>query len=84
VIPRSDDGRVLYRSDVPGSAVRFGWPTFSPDGRWILLPWPQADQWLFVPVDGGRIRAVADISAQLDPDRRGNAAFPRVAGWCCS
>ncbi len=23
-------------------------PVFSPDGEWILLPWPDADQWLFV------------------------------------
>jgi hypothetical protein len=75
--------RVLYRSGVPGSTVRFGDPVFSPDGQWLLLPWPQPDQWLFVPVKGGRVEAVADVSRVLDPDRRGEASFPRVAGWCC-
>jgi hypothetical protein len=83
VIPEAGPGRVLYESGVPGSTVRFGAPVFSPDGRWILLPWPQADQWLFVPVHGGRVEAVADVSRQLDPDRRGDASFPRVVGWCC-
>ena len=83
VRPQAGAGRVLYESGVPDTRVRFGAPVFSPDGRWILLPWPQPDQWLFVPVGGGRTEAVADVSRQLDPDRRGNASFPRVAGWCC-
>jgi hypothetical protein len=46
----------------------------SPDGRWLLVTWPEADQWLFVPVRGGRIRAVGNIAAQL------HGGFP-VAGW---
>jgi hypothetical protein len=46
----------------------------SPDGRWLLVTWPEADQWLFVPVRGGRVRAVGNIAAQLD------SAF-HVDGW---
>lgn len=73
---------ILYPG-TPASSGSFGTPSFSPDGRWILLPWPAADQWLFVSVDARRVVAVADISRQFDTDRRGSAPFPRVAGWCC-
>jgi hypothetical protein len=75
--------RVLYPPSPGKGGVGFGPPTFSPDGEWILLPWPEADQWLFVRVADRRVVPVADISRQLDPDRRGSATFPRIAGWCC-
>jgi hypothetical protein len=49
----------------------------SPDARWLLVTWPQADQWLFLRVAGkGRLRAVGDISEQL------GGSFA-VDGWCC-
>jgi hypothetical protein len=51
----------------------------APDGRWLLVGWPAADQWVFVRSDGRRIRAVSDVSAQF----RGRS-FPRVEGWCCA
>jgi dipeptidyl aminopeptidase/acylaminoacyl peptidase len=75
--------RVLYPTSPGKGGAAFGTPTFSPDGEWILLPWPEADQWLFIRIADRRVVPVADISRQLDPDRRGSAAFPRVAGWCC-
>ena len=31
---------------------RFGAPAWSPDGRWLLVPWPAADQWLFLRPEG--------------------------------
>ena len=47
------------------------------DGRWLLLTWPTADQWVFVRVTGGRrIVAVSGITRQL-------GARASVAGWCC-
>jgi hypothetical protein len=51
---------------------------WSPDGRWLLVTWPTADQWVFVRADGGkrRIRAVANVSSQFQ-----SATFPRVEGW---
>lgn len=65
---------------VPG---RLGELAFSPgDGR-LLVSWPQADQWLFLPVDRGRPRALGGISAAFAPGARSSAAFPRVEGWCC-
>jgi WD40-like Beta Propeller Repeat len=58
---------------------------YSPDGRWLLLTWRSADQWLFLnPAHPGRVVAVADVSAQFDPGATAPAAFPRLAGWCCS
>jgi hypothetical protein len=51
---------------------------WSPDGRWLLVGWPAADQWVFVRADGRRIRAVANVSEQFR-----SRSFPRVEGWCC-
>jgi hypothetical protein len=47
----------------------------SPDRRWLLVTWPGADQWLFVPVRRGRkLTAVANIAEQL-------AGASPVGGW---
>ncbi len=52
----------------------------SPDGRWLLVTWPTADQWVFVRVVGERkIVAVSGITRQF-----GGGAFPRISGWCCA
>ena len=75
--------RRLYSSGRQNPDARFGAPVFSPDGEWILLPWPEADQWLFVNTQDERVTAVADIARQFDADGKGKAAFPEVAGWCC-
>jgi hypothetical protein len=53
--------------------------TWSPDGRWLVVTWPTADQWVFVRVSGTRrIRGVSGITRQF-----GGGSFPRLAGWCC-
>lgn len=56
--------------------------SWSPDGRRLLVAWPGADQWLFLPVGRGRPRAVANISTAFSPGKRA-ASYPRVEGWCC-
>jgi dipeptidyl aminopeptidase/acylaminoacyl peptidase len=56
---------------------------WSPDGRRLLVAWPGADQWLFLPVGRGKPRAVANISRAFSPGER-PASFPRVEGWCCA
>lgn len=62
-------------------AGRFTGVQWSPDGRWILLGWSSADQWLFVRSAGvQRIRAVSDVSNQF----HSRAGFPGLAGWCRS
>lgn len=53
---------------------------WSPDGRWLLVGWPAADQWVFVRAAGAsRIVAVSNVSEQFR-----SQAFPRVEGWCCA
>lgn len=59
--------------------------TWSPDGSRVLLAWPAADQWLFIPVRGeAPLRAVGNISSAFSPGHRGQAPFPRIEGWCCA
>ena len=60
----------------PGALEQLAW---SPDGRWLLVGWPSADQWVFVRADGNRIRAVSNVAEQFR-----SGSFPRVEGWCCS
>lgn len=52
---------------------------WSPGGRWLLVTWPTADQWVFVEAEGKRrIRGVGNVSEQF----RSRSA-PRIQGWCC-
>jgi WD domain, G-beta repeat len=69
-----------------GSAARrvfsgrgsFSGLAWSPDGRWLLVGWPDADQWLFFRAAGVHaIRGVSDIARQF-------GGFPAVEGWCCA
>jgi hypothetical protein len=64
---------------VPG---RLSELAFSPDGRRLLIAWPEADQWLFLPTDRGKGRAVGEVAAAFAPGG-GTTAFPKVEGWCC-
>lgn len=66
---------------VSGRLTELAW---SPDGRRLLLAWPAADQWLFVPVAAGpNLRAIGDVSGVFTPGRGGQAPFPQIEGWCC-
>jgi hypothetical protein len=62
---------------------RFSGLAFSPNGRWLLVAWRDADQWLFIPRGGGKVKAVGHISQQFTPGESAPAAFPRLDGWCC-
>jgi hypothetical protein len=64
---------------VPYSLGEAAW---SPDGRRLLVAWPGANQWLFLPVGRGRPRAVANISRAFSPGES-DGSFPRIEGWCC-
>jgi hypothetical protein len=79
-----DARRGLRERLLPAGPGRFGAPAWSPDGRWLLLPWPDADQWLFLrPTGGRRVLAVANIARQFTPDGGERGAFPRSVTWCC-
>jgi hypothetical protein len=66
------NGRLLFR----GTGV-FRQVAWSPNGRWLLITWPTANQWVFLRTSPRKIVASARISAQF-------GGFPRVAGWCCT
>ena len=52
----------------------------SPNGRWKVVGWADADQLVFTRLGRPRqIRAVSDVSAQFR-----SRSFPTIAGWCCS
>jgi hypothetical protein len=65
------DGRTIFR----GTGV-FRQLAFSPDGRWLLIAWPTANQWVFVHRHPRKIVGAARISGQF-------GGFPRIEGWCC-
>ncbi len=74
---RSDSRRVL-------SGVGLGQVAFSPNGRWLLITWPAADQWVFVRVVGTpRLAAVSRIAQHFSLKGR-SLQFPRLDGWCCA
>ena len=76
---RPGRSRLLFRGQ-----GAFGRVAFSPDGRRLLVPWPEADQWLFVsPARGGHVGAVANIGRQFARGRR-NGPFPDAVEWCCA
>jgi hypothetical protein len=53
---------------------------WSPDGRWLLVSWPAADQWVFRRMSWStRIAAESHIAQQF-----GRHGFPRLEGWCCT
>ena len=58
--------------------------SWSPDGRWLLVSWPAADQWVFLRVAGApHVTAVSRIAQQFsDPGSR--PGFPALDGWCCT
>ncbi len=57
---------------------------FSPDGQWLLVSWPAADQWIFIHATGPpRLIAVSRIAQQFTP-AGSRPAFPEVDGWCCT
>jgi len=77
VTRRGGGGEVLF-----SARGRLVGPTWSPDGRWLLVGWPAADQWLFIDVDHPRdVRPFGHISEQFDPGGDGDGAFPRVDDW---
>jgi hypothetical protein len=54
---------------------------WSPDGRWLLLAWPDADQWLFVGTGPRhKVLPVARVAEQFSQ----SGVFPSLGDWCCA
>ena len=66
-----------------GAHGRLTGPTWSPDGRWLLVGWPAADQWLFIDADRPRRVVAFDRISEQFESGLGKAphGFPRVSGW---
>lgn len=78
----------LVDVDHPGTAKLlfagpgvFGNLAWAPDGRWLLVDWPTADQWVFL--HDGRVRAVANVEQQFPREDKAGPVFELDDGWCC-
>jgi hypothetical protein len=67
-------GRPL--TNVTGVLREFEW---APNGRWAIITWETADQWILARAGGRHFRGVANVSEQFR-----SRSFPRVEGWCCT
>jgi hypothetical protein len=77
VIREGRTSRTLFEAE--GGLEDVVW---SPDGRWLLVSWPSADQWVFLRTPTGRgLSAVRNIGREFDPGGTGLRAFPHVSGW---
>ena len=76
-IDRPGRGQLLFAG--PGS---FGSIAWSPDGDWLLVGWPTADQWLFL--HGSRVRAVANIKEQFPRSDQQGPSLQFDSRWCCA
>jgi WD40-like Beta Propeller Repeat len=68
------DGSAARRILAQGAFTDVAW---SPDGKWVLAAWKEADQWVF-----RRVARVAKIEA-VDNVAEQFGGFPSFAGWCC-
>lgn len=62
--------RLLFAG--PGA---FGDIAWSPNGKWLLVDWPGANQWVFL--HGNRVRAVANVEQQF------GQMLQLTNSWCC-
>ncbi|HWF34016.1 MAG TPA: hypothetical protein VG295_01555 [Solirubrobacteraceae bacterium] len=68
------------------SGAGLGQVAWSPNGRWLLLTLPAADQWIFVRITvgrGQRLLAVSRVAEEFAPGRPPRG-YPGVDGWCCT
>ncbi|MEA2136555.1 MAG: hypothetical protein QOC68_4464 [Solirubrobacteraceae bacterium] len=68
--------RVLFRAEGRFTRLRF-----SPSGHWLLVAWPEADQWVFLQPGGSGAARV--LTAPRVTRRMGSRGFPQLSGWCC-
>jgi hypothetical protein len=73
--PRYQRRRVVF-----AGANGFGGLAWSPDGRWLLIDFRTADQWVFIRFPTVRRIAVRNIGNTFDS---GPEHYASLAGWCC-
>jgi hypothetical protein len=83
LLPAARRGGALAQSIFRGVGA-FGQLAWSPNGRWLLVPWPSADQLVFVRLGRPpRVVTESEITRYFSPDAPGGV-FPTISGWCCS
>ena len=76
-VDRPGGARLVFAG--PGDFGELAW---SPNGAWLLVTWPAANQWVFL--HGTRAHAVANIRQQFPRDD-GLGPMLQLAGrWCCA
>jgi hypothetical protein len=78
LVSGSQSNAELWRGETlfSGTGV-FDGIAWSPDGRWLLVAWSTADQWVFVRARGARrIEATSGVSEQFR-----SQTPPRIEGW---
>jgi hypothetical protein len=70
-------GTLLFAG--PGT---FGDVAWAPNGRWLLLDWPSANQWLFV--NGARVHAVGNIAEEFPRADDVRPQLELAGRWCCT
>lgn len=68
------------RRVVFSGAGLFAGLNWSPDGRWLLVDWRSADQWVFIRSAAVRRIAVRNIGNTFDS---GPEHYANLGGWCC-
>jgi hypothetical protein len=76
-VDRPGHARTVFAG--PGTFGDFAW---SPDGRWLLLEWPTADQWLFL--HGSKVHAVGNIREQFPRSDHLAPELQLDQRWCCT
>jgi hypothetical protein len=79
-VGRAREPRTLFTGE-----GRFDGLAWSPNGRWLLVGWPDADQLVFLRMpDVGRVLTVSAVTREFDPGGSGEGRFPRIVSWCCA
>jgi hypothetical protein len=60
----------------------FGDVAWSPDGSWLLVSWPAANQWVFL--HGAHAHAVANIAEQFPRHDHLGPMLQLAGRWCCT
>jgi hypothetical protein len=76
-VDRPGHARLLFAG--PGT---FGDVEWSPTGAWLLVNWPDANQWVFI--KGKHVRAVANIRQQFAREDGLGPMLELSGRWCCS
>ena len=79
----ADPGEARFLYSAPGD---FGSLAVSPNGKWLLVGWVNADQWLFLRLTAAKVQAVVEHLPAVRRRDRGQAdreRFPESVSWCC-